>query len=76
MQTLQMIPPSWPFAIWGLDIVGLPPCHQRLLVSLCHHRQVQQVAGSDPYDQSQQAIRSKIYQIHHLPIWGPDQDYH
>jgi transposase InsO family protein len=22
-QTLQIIPPSWPFAVWGLDIVGL-----------------------------------------------------
>jgi transposase InsO family protein len=22
MQTLQMIPPSWPFAVWGLNIVG------------------------------------------------------
>jgi transposase InsO family protein len=21
-QTLQMIPPSWPFIVWGLDIVG------------------------------------------------------
>jgi hypothetical protein len=21
-QTLQMIPPSWPFAVWGLDIMG------------------------------------------------------
>jgi hypothetical protein len=21
-QTLQMIPPSWPFAVWGRDIVG------------------------------------------------------
>jgi hypothetical protein len=21
-QTLQMILPSWPFAMWGLDIVG------------------------------------------------------
>jgi transposase InsO family protein len=21
-QTLQMIPPSWPFTVWGLDIVG------------------------------------------------------
>jgi hypothetical protein len=21
-QTLQMTPPSWPFAVWGLDIVG------------------------------------------------------
>jgi hypothetical protein len=21
-QTLQMIPPSWPFAVWGLNIVG------------------------------------------------------
>jgi hypothetical protein len=25
-QTLQMIPPSWPFAVWGLDIVG--PFHR------------------------------------------------
>jgi transposase InsO family protein len=22
MQTLQMIPPSWPFAVWGLNIMG------------------------------------------------------
>src|SRR6185295_16822795 len=21
-QTLQMIPPSWPFAVWGVDILG------------------------------------------------------
>jgi transposase InsO family protein len=25
-QTLQIIPPSWPFAVWGLDIVGLFLC--------------------------------------------------
>jgi hypothetical protein len=24
-QTLQMIPPSWPFAVWGLDIMGSFP---------------------------------------------------
>jgi hypothetical protein len=24
-QVLQMIPPSWPFAVWGLDILGLFP---------------------------------------------------
>jgi hypothetical protein len=24
-QTLQMIPPSWPFAVWGLDILGSFP---------------------------------------------------
>jgi hypothetical protein len=24
-QTLQMIPPSWPFVVWGLDILGLFP---------------------------------------------------
>jgi transposase InsO family protein len=23
---LQMIPPSWPFTVWGLDIVGPFPC--------------------------------------------------
>jgi transposase InsO family protein len=25
-QMLQMIPPSWPFTVWGLDIVGSFPC--------------------------------------------------
>jgi hypothetical protein len=25
-QTLQVIPPSWPFAVWGLNIVGPFPC--------------------------------------------------
>ena len=25
-QTLQMIPPSWPFAVWGVDILG--PFHR------------------------------------------------
>jgi transposase InsO family protein len=25
-QMLQMIPPSWPFAVWGLNIVGPFPC--------------------------------------------------
>jgi hypothetical protein len=25
-QTLQMITPSWPFAVWGLDVVGPFPC--------------------------------------------------
>ena len=24
-QALQMIPPSWPFAVWGVDILGLFP---------------------------------------------------
>jgi hypothetical protein len=24
-QALQMIPPSWPFAVWGVDILGLLP---------------------------------------------------
>jgi hypothetical protein len=24
-KTLQMIPPSWPFAVWGLDILGTFP---------------------------------------------------
>jgi hypothetical protein len=25
-QTLQMILPSWPFVVWGLDIMGPFPC--------------------------------------------------
>jgi transposase InsO family protein len=28
-QTMQMIPPTWPFAVWGLDIVGPFPCTVR-----------------------------------------------
>jgi hypothetical protein len=26
VQTLQLIPPSWSFAIWGLNILGPFPC--------------------------------------------------
>jgi hypothetical protein len=38
-QTLQMIPPSWPFTVWRLDIVGpFPPRHQRVPVPLHCHR--------------------------------------
>jgi hypothetical protein len=77
VQTLQMIPSLWPFALRGLDIVGpIPPRCRRLSVSLCHHRQVHQVVENDPRGQNQQAICSEIYQIYHLPIWGPEQDYH
>jgi hypothetical protein len=46
---LQMIPPSWPFAVWGQDIVGaISPHRRRILIPVCRHRQIHQVVGSNP----------------------------
>ena len=43
-QGLQTIPLSWPFAVWGLDILGpFPPSRRRLPLPLRRHRQVHQV---------------------------------
>jgi hypothetical protein len=67
-QMLQMIPPSWPFAVWGLDIMGPFLGTVGGLVPLCHHRQVHQVAESNPSGQNQQAIRCEIHQVHHMQI--------
>ena len=37
-QALQMIPPSWPFAVWGVDILGaVPPGRRRVPVPLRRH---------------------------------------
>jgi hypothetical protein len=76
-QTLQMIPPSWPFTVWGLDIVG-PFSHTvggyRFLY--VNHRQVHKVAGSNPSGQNQQAINSEVHQVHHMQIQGTKLDHH
>jgi hypothetical protein len=54
----------------------ISPRHWRVPVPLRRHRQVHQVAGSNPSGQHQQAIRSKIHQVHHIQIWGPKQGHH
>jgi hypothetical protein len=50
-QALQMIPPSWPFAVWGWISGTVPQGHRRVPIPLRRHRQVHQVAGGHPYGQ-------------------------
>jgi hypothetical protein len=48
----------------GAGHLGIvPQGHRRVSVSLRRHRQIHQVAGSDPHGQNQQAIRSQVHQI-------------
>jgi hypothetical protein len=49
---------------------------QRIPIPVCHHRQIHQVAGSNPSSQNQQAISSEVHQVHHMQIWGPKPDHH
>jgi hypothetical protein len=49
---------------------AIPPGRQRIPVSLCRHRQIHQVAGSNPYGQDQQAIYNQVHQVHRLQVWG------
>jgi hypothetical protein len=44
---------------------------RRVPIPLCRHRQVHQVVGSNPSSQNQQAIHSKVHQVHHMQIRGP-----
>jgi hypothetical protein len=59
-------------ALMALHCVGaghrgvISPRRQRVLVPLRRHQQIHQVAGSNLSGQNQQAIRSKIYQVHHM----------
>jgi hypothetical protein len=54
--------------VWVERYGAISPCRQRVPVSLRCHRQVYQVAGNNPSGQNQQAIRSEIYQVHHMQI--------
>jgi hypothetical protein len=49
--------------------------HRRVLVSLRRHRQIHQVAKSDPCGQNQQAISSQVHQVYHLSVSGPKQNH-
>jgi hypothetical protein len=59
-------------ALMALRCVGakhhgaISPRRRRVPIPLCRHRQVHQVAGSNPNGQNQQAIRSEVHQIHHM----------
>jgi hypothetical protein len=55
---------------------SVPQGHRRISVSVRCHRQVHQVAGSNPYGQDQQAIHSQVRQDHHLQVWGSKHDDH
>jgi hypothetical protein len=51
-QALQMIPPSWPFAVWGGGYPGtIPQGRRRVSVPLRRHRQVHKVARGHPCGQ-------------------------
>jgi hypothetical protein len=54
---------------------AISPRRRRVPVPLCRHRQVHQVAESNPSGQDQQAIHSEIHQVHHMQIRGPKQDH-
>jgi hypothetical protein len=54
----------------------ISPRRQRVLIPVCHHRQVQQVARSNHSGQKQQAISSEVHQVHHMQIRGPKPDHH
>jgi ribonuclease HI len=51
-QALQMIPPSWPFTVWGGGYPGtIPEGHRRVPFPLRRHRQVHKVARGHPCGQ-------------------------
>jgi hypothetical protein len=55
---------------------AIPPGRRRVLVSLCRHRQIHQVAGSNPCGQDQQVIYNQVHQVHRLQVWGSELDHH
>jgi hypothetical protein len=66
-QTLQMIPPSWPFAVWGGGYPGtISQGRRRLPVPLCRHRQVHQVARGHPCGQHYPECCCRLPQVDRL----------
>jgi hypothetical protein len=75
-QALQMIPPSWPFAVWGGGYPGaIPQGCRRVPFPLRRHRQVHKVAGGYPYGQYHPRCCCCFSQVDCLQIWGP-KPYH
>jgi hypothetical protein len=42
------------------------PHHRRVPIPPRHHQQIHHMAGSNSSGQNQQAIHSKIHQVHHM----------
>jgi hypothetical protein len=53
----------------------ISPGHRRVPVPLCRHRQIHQVAESDPYGENQQETSSQVHQVYRLPVRGPEQKH-
>jgi hypothetical protein len=51
----------------GVGHLGaVSPGHRRVPISLCHYRQIYQVARNDPCGQNQQVICRQVHQVNHL----------
>jgi ribonuclease HI len=65
-QTLQMIPPSWPFAVWGGYTGTISQGRWWVPVPIRRHRQVHQVARGHPCVQHHPGCRYRLPQVHRL----------
>jgi hypothetical protein len=66
-QALQMIPPSWPFAVWGGGYPGtIPQGHRQVPVPLRRHRQVHKVARGHPCGQHHPRCCCRFPQVDRL----------
>jgi transposase InsO family protein len=52
------------------------PRRRRIPIPVCRHRQIHQVAESNPSGQNQQAISSEVHQVYHMQIRSPKLDHH
>lgn len=76
-QSLQTIPLTWPFKVWGAGYPRPIPSGVGGLPSpLCRHRQVHQVGGSGsrPYHPSR--LCRQVHQGPHEPHRGPQPHHH
>jgi hypothetical protein len=55
---------------------AISPRRRRIPIPVCRHRQIHQVAESNPSGQNQQAISSEVHQVHHMQIRGPKPYHH
>ena len=71
-QAPQMIPPSWPFAVWGVDILGPFPRavggYRFLYVAIDKFTKWPEVT---PVVNITKKISSRIPQVHCVQIWHP-----
>jgi hypothetical protein len=74
---LQTIPITWPFAVWGLDIVGplrkVPEGFTHLLVA---NRQIFQVGRGAPHYESQGRAGGDVFHGHRPSLWSAQFHHH